>query len=156
MTIPTPDDFTQMLNSAIDGWAAAMEVRYLRATVDEVTAELTVGPKHLQAYGVVHGGVYCGVIEGIASVGAALNALPLGLSVVGLENNTSFLRAVRGGTLRAVATPLARGRRSQVWEGRITDEAGRVVATGRVRLLCIDPAVPLAGERAELKSPAGE
>jgi uncharacterized protein (TIGR00369 family) len=146
-----PDDFTQLLNGALDGWATAMDLRYLQATVDEVSAELIVAPKHLQAYGVVHGGVYCGVIEALSSVGAALNVMPHGLSVVGLENHTSFLRAVRGGTLRAVATPLARGRRSHVWEGRITDEAGRVVATGRVRLLCIDPSVPLAGERPELK-----
>ncbi len=75
-----------------------------------------------------------------------------GQSVVGLENNTSFLRATREGVLRATARPLARGRRSQVWEGTITDEAGRVVAAGRVRLLALEADAALAGETVEVKA----
>jgi len=66
---------------------------------------------------------------------------------VGLENNTSFIRAVRAGTkLRAVATPVTRGRQTQVWQASIIDESDRVVATGRVRLLCLQSDQSLAGE----------
>jgi uncharacterized protein (TIGR00369 family) len=82
--------------------------------------------------------VHCGVIETLASIGAALVAHPRGQRVVGLENNTSFIRAVRSGTLRGTARPVTRGRSSQVWEAWIRDEAGQLVAQGRVRLLCID------------------
>ena len=103
-------------------------VRIVRASRDEVTAEIEVGPAHLQAYGIVHGGVHAGIIESIASIGAALDAMPHGRSVVGLENHTSFLRAVRGGKLHAVAKPLARGRRSQVWEGSVYDDQGKLAA----------------------------
>ena len=67
--------------------------------------------------------------------------------MVGLENHTSFLRAVRSGKLRAVAKPLTRGRRSQVWEGSVYDEEGRLAATGRVRLLVLEPETDLAGAR---------
>ena len=68
--------------------------------------------------------------------------------MVGLENNTSFIRAVRAGVrLRAIATPLTRGRRTQVWEARVIDEEDRLVATGRVRLLCLDNDQALAGEQ---------
>jgi uncharacterized protein (TIGR00369 family) len=69
-----------------------------------------------------------------------------GQTVVGLENHTSFLRAVRSGRLRAVALPLTRGRRTQVWEATVTDEEGRIAATGRVRLMCLDEGTVLAGE----------
>jgi uncharacterized protein (TIGR00369 family) len=118
------------------------------ATKDEVRAELTVGPEHLQGYGIVHGGVHCGLIESLASIGAALFALPKGQSVVGLENHTSFIRAVRTGSkLRAVSTPVTRGNRTQVWEARVIDEEDRTVATGRVRLLCLDSDQSLAGEQ---------
>ncbi len=144
-------DLADALNQNRDGWVSAMDLRYVKATLDEVVAEWTVGPQHRQAYGIVHGGVHCGVIETLASVGAALNAMGRGQSVVGLENHTSFLHAVREGTLRATARPLTRGRRSQVWEGTITDATGRVVATGRVRLLCLEPDAKLAGESVELK-----
>ncbi len=103
--------------------------------------------QHLQPHGIVHGGVYAGLVETVASVGAALNVMAHGLTAVGLENHTSFLRAVREGTLRATARPLTRGRRTQVWEATVTDSAGRVAATGRVRLLCLEAGADLAGEK---------
>src|ERR1700680_3550903 len=104
-----------------------MGVTITNATQDEVRAELTVGPEHLQGYGIVHGGVHCGLIESLASSGAALAALPRTQPVVGLENNTSFVRAVRAGArLHAVSTPITRGRRTQVWEARVLDEVESV------------------------------
>lgn len=139
-------DFAARLNEVPEGWLQAMGVSITHATKDEVTCELTVGPEHLQAYGIVHGGVHCGLIESLASIGAYLFAQQRGQHVVGLENSTSFVRAVRAGTrLHAVATPVTRGQRTQVWEGRVLDENDRIVATGRVRLLCLDPDQALAG-----------
>jgi 1,4-dihydroxy-2-naphthoyl-CoA hydrolase len=142
------EDFSKRLNSMPEGWLLAMGVTITLATADEVRCELTVGPQHLQGYGIVHGGVHCGLIESLASIGAALHALPRGQSVVGLENNTSFIRAVRAGAkLHAVSTPVTRGRRTQVWEASVLDEQERLVATGRVRLLCLEHDVALAGEK---------
>ena len=128
------DDFAAMVNAMPNGWVKAMGIVVTRATADEVACEWTVEEKHHQAYGIVHGGVHAGVIETLASIGAALVALPRGQRVVGLENNTSFIRAVRAGKLRAVARPVTRGRTSQVWEAWIRDEEERLVAQGRVRL----------------------
>jgi len=136
------------MNAARSGWDEAMGLVFVRATADEVVAECDVGPQHGQPAGIVHGGVYAGLVEAVASLGAALHAMPRGQTVVGLENHTSFLRAVRSGTLRATARPLTRGRRTQVWEATITDAEGRVAATGRVRLLCLEPDAVLAGKRA--------
>src|SRR6266849_9113265 len=150
-------EWPERFNSAAEGWLQAMGVTITHATDEEVRAELTVGPEHLQSYGIVHGGVHCGLIESLASIGAALYALPRSQSVVGLENSTSFIRAVRAGaTLRAVATPVTRGRKTQVWDAKVEDGEGRIVATGRVRLLCLEKADALAGEqvRAPLHPPA--
>ena len=145
------EDFTEMLNGSLDGWNTAMGLRFVSATADEVVAELVIGPSHRQPYGIVHGGVHAGIIETVASVGAALHAMPLGRSVVGLENHTSFLHAVREGTLRVTARPLSRGKRTQVWEGTVTDANGRVAATGRVRLLALEAEAPLAGQTVDVK-----
>jgi uncharacterized protein (TIGR00369 family) len=142
------EDFSKRLQEMPEGWLQAMGITITRATQDEVRAEMTVGQEHLQGYGIVHGGVHCGLIETLASIGAALFALPNGQSVVGLENNTSFVRAVRAGAkLHAVSTPITRGRRTQVWEARVLDDDERIVAIGRVRLLCIETDQPLAGEK---------
>jgi uncharacterized protein (TIGR00369 family) len=128
------------------GWDSAMGFRYVRMTRDEVVVEYDVRDVHKQPYGIVHGGVHCGVVEAVCSTGAALDAMARGQSVVGLENHTSFVRAVRSGTITVTATPITRGRRVQLWEAVCRDEAGKTVATGRVRLLCLDPGSELAGE----------
>ena len=132
------DDYAETMNASRDGWCTAMGLRFVRVTVDEVTAELTIGDAHKQAYGIVHGGVHCGIIETLASVGAALNALADGRSAVGLENHTSFLAAVREGKLVGRAVPIARGKRSQVWEATVTSGEGKLVAKGTVRVICLE------------------
>jgi 1,4-dihydroxy-2-naphthoyl-CoA hydrolase len=141
-----PADLTEILNTQPVGWVKAMSLHFTVATADEVRCDFEVRPEHLQNYGIVHGGVHCGVIETMASVGAAMVALPRGQAVAGLENSTSFIRAVREGAhLHAVATPITRGRKSQVWEGRILDESDQLVALGRVRLICFDAGEGIAG-----------
>jgi 1,4-dihydroxy-2-naphthoyl-CoA hydrolase len=147
-------DFHEEMNQLKDGWCAAMGLRFTHATRDEVRGELEIGPHHLQAYGIVHGGVYAGIVETLSSVGAAVDAQSRGQTVVGLDNQTSFLRAVREGRLHGTAVPLTRGRRTQLWEARITDDSGKLVSTGRVRLLCLEPDALLAGETAAPKPPA--
>src|SRR6476646_2991065 len=148
----TPDgNFAAALNAVPLGWTSFMGIRFVHATADEVIAELEIGPRHHQAYGIVHGGVLSGMIETVASVGAALAAMPRGQSVVGLENSTSFLTAVREGKLRATARPLNRGRRTQVWEATVADGEGRTVASGRVRLLALEAGASLAGETVKVK-----
>ena len=128
-----------------------MGIHFVVATGDEVVAEMEIAADHHQAYGIVHGGVHSGLIETVASVGAALAALPRGQSVVGLENHTSFLNAAREGKLRANARPLMRGRRTQVWEAIVTGAEGRTLASGRVRFLALDAGSSLAGETVTVK-----
>src|SRR5882672_9008336 len=148
----TPDgDFAPALNDARGGWNQAMGIHFVSATADEVVAEMEIAAHHRQPYGIVHGGVHSGLIETVASTGAALAALPRGQSVVGLENHTSFLNAVREGKLRATAKPLMRGRRTQVWGAAVTDEQGRTVASGRVRFLALEAGASLAGETVKVR-----
>jgi 1,4-dihydroxy-2-naphthoyl-CoA hydrolase len=144
------DDFSAVLNENTGGFNRAMGISFVRATTEEVVAEWTVGPQHLQPYGIVHGGVHSGVIETLCSAGAALSAMPRGLAVVGVENHTTFLHAVRAGKLTCTARPLSRGRRSHAWQGDIHDERGKLVATGRVRLLCVEADAALAGQTIEI------
>ena len=132
------EDLAAHMNTLPTGWVKEMGITILAASADEVTCEFEVTEKHHQGFGIVHGGVHCGVVETLASMGAAMVALPRGQRVVGLENNTSFIRAVGSGRLHATARPVTRGRTTQVWEAWIRDEQERLVAQGRVRLLCLD------------------
>src|SRR5205807_8741448 len=135
MEVP-PADLAEFVNNLPSGWVREMGIKILEASPEQVTCEWHVSEKHHQGYGIVHGGVHSGVIETLASIGAALVAHPRGQRVVGLENSTSFIRAVRSGRLSGLARPVTRGRLSQVWEAWIRDDDDRLVAQGRVRLLC--------------------
>jgi uncharacterized protein (TIGR00369 family) len=136
-------DIMTYVNDMPTGWVKEMGITILTASADEVTCEWEVTEKHHQGYGIVHGGVHCGVVETLASIGAAIVAMPRGQRVTGIENSTSFIRAVRSGRLHAAARPLTRGRTTQLWEAWIWDEQERLVAQGRVRLLCVDEDRPL-------------
>ncbi|MEE2035207.1 PaaI family thioesterase [Rhodococcus chondri] len=115
------------------GFGTALGLEFTDITADQVRARWTVTPNQHQPYGIVHGGVYCAVIETVASMAAAAWFGDRG-NVVGVNNNTDFLRATREGTLTAVATPVHRGRTQQLWRVAITDEQDRTVAQGQVRL----------------------
>ncbi len=117
------------------------------ATADRVTARLDVAPRHTQPYGVVHGGVYCSIVESLASVGAATWAMEQGMvGVVGVHNSTDFLRSTREGELFGEACPVHRGRTQQLWEVVIqVDGTERVLARGQVRLQNLRDADAIGG-----------
>jgi len=147
-----PDDVLDLINDHLGGYNSTMGLRFVEAAEDQFVAELDIDDRHRQPYGLVHGGVYAGMIETLCSTGAALSVWNEGKNTVGLENTTAFLRAVRSGTLRCTARPLLRGRRSHVWEADIKDGRGRLVATGRVRLMVLDPGAEADGETVTLEN----
>jgi 1,4-dihydroxy-2-naphthoyl-CoA hydrolase len=100
---------------------------------DQVQARWTARPELHQPYGIVHGGAHCGVVETLASIGAATWLGDRG-KVVGVNNSTDFYRAVEEGALSSSAVPLHRGRSQQVWVVETRDADDRLVARGQVRL----------------------
>ena len=109
-------------------------IRVEQVSGDRVVAVCPVTPDLHQPYGLVHGGVYAVLAETAASYGASSWLGDRG-GTFGISNHTDFLRPVREGTLRAEATPLARGRTTQLWQVAISDDRDRLVAHGRVRLI---------------------
>lgn len=115
------------------GFTDLLGLDIVEASGDRVVITWKVRPELLQPYGIVHGGVHSSVVETAASVAAAHWLGERG-KVVGVSNQTDFLRAAREGELRAVATPIHRGRLQQLWQVEISDEQERAVARGQVRL----------------------
>ena len=100
-----------------------------------VTGSVELGPDHHTPWGVVHGGVYCSVIESAASIGASAAVAPHGKFSVGVNNNTDFIRAMTEGRVDVVAEPIQQGRTQQLWQVVITRaDDGKLVARGQVRL----------------------
>src|ERR1700734_3758227 len=99
-----------------------------------VTGHLELGPRHHTPWGIVHGGVYTTAVESAASVGASTAVRDQGQVAVGLTNTTHFLRSVAEGRGNVEAAALSQGRTQQLWRVDITDESGRLIAHGEVRL----------------------
>ena len=103
-------------------------------SASRVTGHLQLGPQHHTPWGIVHGGVYTTAIESAASIGASSAVRDHGQVAVGLTNTTHFLRSLSAGRVNVEATALSQGRTQQLWRVDITDESGRLIAHGEVRL----------------------
>src|SRR5689334_25041212 len=137
---------TSGMNVFDSGFSEVLGLTYLEATPDQVRAELLIHDGLLQPHGIVHGGVYCSIVESVASVSAGvwLESTGGGRNVVGVNNNTDFLRAITAGVVTATSTPIHRGRRQQLWMVEIAGVDGRLVARGQVRLQNLPADVPEA------------
>ena len=112
----------------------ALGIRAIEFETDRVVFELDVTPKVHQPFGLLHGGASAVMAESAASMGAWLNCDQANEYVVGVDLNITHLRAKREGTVRAVATPIRKGRTVQVWGIDLTDEDGKPVAVARCTL----------------------
>jgi uncharacterized protein (TIGR00369 family) len=99
-----------------------------------VVGHIDLNPDHHTPWGIVHGGVYSTAIESAASIGASRAVFDQGQVAVGLTNTTHFLRSLSAGRVTVEAAPLYQGRTHQLWRADITDDSGRLVAHGEVRL----------------------
>jgi len=123
-------------------FVAASGFEVSEASGSRVTGHVDLGPDQHTPWGVVHGGVYCTVVESAASIGASAAVLERGQFAVGVNNQTDFLRPMTTGRLDVVAEPIQQGRTLQLWLVTLTRaDDGKTVARGQVRL----QNVPLPG-----------
>ena len=118
----------------IAGLDAVLGVERAELSPDRVVSVWTIGPDHLQLFGVPHGGAYCAVHESTASVGGVAWLDGEGIAV-GTNTSTDFLRQAKlGDTITTTAVPIHRGRTQQLWRVESVDQEGRLIAQGQVRL----------------------
>ena len=107
--------------------AELLGLRFVETTPERVVAELTYREALTTIGGALHGGTLMAFADTVGATGTMLN-LPPGAGTTTIESKTNFFAAGRSGTIRAESTPLHRGKRTQVWQTRITDETGRVLS----------------------------
>ncbi len=105
----------------------ATGVEFLEVSPERVTARLQVTPGHLQPYGFVHGGVFTTIADTCASV-AAVQGLPPDRTAMTVQLSCNYLSSLREGELRAESVAVHRGSRSMVYETRVTNTKGRLMA----------------------------
>ncbi len=146
--MPTPEQ----VNAAMSGIDARLGLTITEIAEGRLAGTIDADSRHHQPYGIVHGGVYCLIVETLGSLAGGLHVPRDGSAVVGVNNNTDFLRAHRTGLLTAVATPVHLGRLQHLWQVEVTREDGKVCARGQLRLQVLPPGREIAGATAHAKS----
>jgi uncharacterized protein (TIGR00369 family) len=107
------------------GLARHLGMRFVEVTPDRVVAELDVREEVCTLGGAIHGGTLMALADTVGAVGT----LASGAKTATAESKTNFFAAaMKGSKVRAESTPLHKGKRTHVWQTRVTREDGKLVS----------------------------
>jgi 1,4-dihydroxy-2-naphthoyl-CoA hydrolase len=120
-------------------FARLLGIEFLTASPERVTAEMLVRPELCTVNSTIHGGAIMAFADTLGAAGTVLN-LPAGAGTTTIESKTNFLAAAPvGAKLLGEALPVHRGRRTMVWQTRLTLENGRAVALVTQTQMVLEP-----------------
>ena len=119
------------------GLSDTLGIEVLELSPERVVATMPVDDRTRQPFGILHGGASVALAETAVSLGAWRGIDRERFAAVGLEINANHLRAKRDGLVRIVATPVHRGRSTQVWTAEIRDEQERLVCVARCTMAIV-------------------
>jgi 1,4-dihydroxy-2-naphthoyl-CoA hydrolase len=105
---------------------------------DYLEARMPVDSRTHQPLGLLHGGASVALAETLGSVAATLCVDKTKQYCVGLEINANHLKGVREGFVKGITKPLHLGKKTQVWEIRITNELNELVCVSRITMAVLD------------------
>jgi 1,4-dihydroxy-2-naphthoyl-CoA hydrolase len=119
-----------------------LDIRFTEVGDDYLVATMPVDRRTHQPFGLLHGGATAALVESLCSMAANCCLDMRTEYAVGLEINANHLRSVRAGKVTGTTRPLHLGRRTQVWEARVEDDAGKLICVSRLTLVVVpkDPA----------------
>src|SRR5438105_4064617 len=116
------------MNDSVRGTLAELfGMRFIETSAERVVAELTIRDDLRTVGGALHGGTLMAFADTVGAAATIMN-LPAGAGTTTLESKTNFFAAGRAGIVRAESTPLHRGKRTMVWQTRVTDASGRLLS----------------------------
>jgi 1,4-dihydroxy-2-naphthoyl-CoA hydrolase len=116
-----------MLERWNTGLVKYLGIRFVETEKDRIVAELAIRPELLTAAGALHGGTLMAFADTIGAAGTLVNLSP-GQDTATIESKTNFFAAACSGIVHAESIPLHRGKRTQVWLTRVTDDGGKLVS----------------------------
>ncbi|HEY8165770.1 MAG TPA: hotdog fold thioesterase [Gemmatimonadaceae bacterium] len=131
------DSLAQLREGGNRGLAKTLGIELTELSPDKVVATMPVDERTRQPFGILHGGASVALSETVASIAALLNIDRATQVAMGIEINANHIRAKSEGTVTGTATPIHRGRTTQVWDVRIVDEENRPVCISRCTIAVV-------------------
>ncbi|RNI28082.1 hotdog fold thioesterase [Rufibacter immobilis] len=134
---------TDVTLEQLNGWnkntlGEHIGIEYTEIGEDYLVGRMPVDHRTHQPLGLLHGGASVALAETLGSVGATMFLDLEKQYCVGLEINANHIKSVRSGYVYGKATAVHVGRKTQVWEIRITSEAGDLVCISRITMAVLD------------------
>ena len=126
------------LNKMSKNMVSLLDIQFTEITDDSLTATMPVDSRTQQPFGILHGGASVVLAETVGSVASNLVIGQGDFLPVGLEINANHLRPVTEGRVSAKCTPIHIGKKSHVWDIRITNEEGKMVCVSRLTVAIIE------------------
>ncbi|MBP8823627.1 MAG: hotdog fold thioesterase [Flavobacteriales bacterium] len=121
-------------NTLVEG----LGINFIPGAPGTFVATMPVDHRTKQPMGLLHGGATAALAETLGSVGSALLIDRVKQAVVGVELNANHLKGARSGSVTATGTLLHKGRTTHVWDIRVSDDQGTLIAVCRLTNLVID------------------
>lgn len=132
----------EQLNDIPHTMIGHLGIEFTELGEDFVRARMPVDRRTHQPAGLLHGGASVTLAETLGSTGAMLSVDPERFQVVGLEINANHVRGVREGWVIGTARPVHRGKTTQLWEIRITDESHKLICISRLTIAVLEKKRP--------------
>jgi uncharacterized protein (TIGR00369 family) len=119
----------EKVNSMKMPFAELKGVKFTEAEKDRVVAQMLIRPDLCTLHHTIHGGALMAFADSVGAAATVINLPEDAKGTTTIESKTNFIGGAREGTtVTATATPVHRGRRTQVWQTRIESEEGKLVA----------------------------
>lgn len=118
--------------------AEQIGIEFTAVGEDFIEARMPVDRRTHQPFGLLHGGASVALAETLGSVAATCCVDTSRQFCVGLEINANHIRSARDGYVTGTAKPVHVGKKTQVWEIRITNDANELVCISRITLAVLD------------------
>lgn len=137
MLIANPD-YINALKEVVNcsPYPAHMSMRLAAIDFDTAVIEMALGDKHLQPFGIVHGGVLATLID-TSTFWAAYLRIPENAGLVNIDLKLNYLKPVQSGNLSAEGLCIKAGRSISYAEAKVFDENRKMIAHGTSTLMTL-------------------
>jgi len=137
MIFKAPVDLETLNTLNLNSLAGQLGIEFIEVGDDFLTARMPVDERTKQPFGILHGGASAALAETVGSVAATLCIDMTQQYVVGLDINANHVKPVRSGFVYGTARPVHLGRRTHVWEIKITDETKNLTCISRLTVMIV-------------------
>lgn len=131
----TPEDLNKLGPNTL---AETLGIAFTQVGKTTLTATMPVDQRTHQPFGMLHGGASVALAETLGSVASSLCLDTSVQYCVGLEINANHVKSVRDGFVTGIVSPIHIGKRTHIWEIRITNDKAELVCISRITVAIID------------------